>query len=617
MSSVVGYIGKNYSWDFVIDALVRLEYRGYDAAGFACLDSKTHEILYRKSVGHLDCLIDKVADNVIDGNVGVGHTRWATHGVSTEVNAHPQFDEAKRLAVVHNGIIENHHILRAQLRGEGHVFYSETDTEVIAHYLEFVLEQKKHAQISEVLVSMVERLQGAYAFICILQQKPDLLIAVRKGSTLCIGIGEGEFFVASDPIAFAGRCEHVLYMPDETFALVTRQEIELYDFEGTRLTFSVEPIDIVWEDTGHEFESHMLKEIYEQKQAINAGVAFFKSLHQSGNLWNSLGFKPDFFKNLNQLMLFGSGTSWHAAQIGKFFIESIAKIPVNVALASELRYMPFFPGENILHVAISQSGETADTLEALRMITAMNASTLALTNVPSSTIVREADGFLLLKAGPERSVCATKVFTSELAILYVLALCIAFEKGVITQEEMDEGYKKLFIAAQALESTLERYKYEIMATYSPRYAQYEKFIFVGRHVTYPFALEAALKLKETSYLFAQCYPAGELKHGAMTLIDEHVPVILYSHVDPAIYKKLVSTAQEIKARNGHLIVFGFKGQEELAEIADCFFEIPTIDPLLGPIAMAGLMQIFVYYIAKELDRPIDKPRNVAKTVTVE
>jgi glutamine---fructose-6-phosphate transaminase (isomerizing) len=315
--------------------------------------------------------------------------------------------------------------------------------------------------------------------------------------------------------------------------------------------------------------------------------------------------------------LFASGTSWHAACMGKVFIETLAKIPVNVVLASELRHMPFFPRERHLYMAISQSGETVDTLESLRMITALGLPTVAITNVASSTMVREADGFLLLKAGPERSVCATKAFSTEVSLLYVYALCLAYERGEMTYEEMDEGYKHIFMAAHALESTIERYKYEIVATYAPRYAQFDKFIFIGRHITWPFALEAALKLKEASYLFAQCYPAGELKHGAMTLIDEHVPVVLYSHADPEIYKKMVSVAQNIKACGGHMIVFGFKGQDELFELADCAFEIPSVHTLLGPLAMTGLMHIFVYYIAKELERPIDRPRNVAKTVTVE
>ena len=395
MSSVVGYIGKNYSWDFVVDALARLEYRGYDAAGFACLDVANKHLLYAKAVGPLQNLIDKVADKIIDGHVGIGHTRWATHGASTEVNAHPQFDEHKRLAVVHNGIIENHHSLRAQLKREGHEFISQTDTEVLAHYLEFALGTTQNEKISDLIVSVVERLQGAYAFIALLQERPDLLIAVRKGSSLCIGIGEDEFFVASDPIAFAGRTEKMIFMPDESFALILPDEVFLYDFEGNRLMFSVESVDVAWEEKGHDFESDMLKEIYEQKQALNATASFYKQLHQRDGLWRSLNYDRNKVKQLKHINLFACGTSWHAARIGKFFFELIAQTHADVSLASELRYMPFFPQENSLYVALSQSGETADTLEALRMINGMKLPTAVITNVAASIMVREAQGFLL------------------------------------------------------------------------------------------------------------------------------------------------------------------------------------------------------------------------------
>ncbi len=617
MSSVVGYIGKNYSWDFIIDALSRLEYRGYDAAGFACLNPSNNHILYTKAVGPLQCLIEKTVERIIDGHVGIGHTRWATHGASTEINAHPQFDEMKRVAVVHNGIIENHHLLRAQLRHQGHNFISQTDTEVLAHYLEFALGEQKNEKINNLLVSVINKLQGAYAFIVILQERPDLLIAVRKGSPLCIGIGDHEFFVASDPIAFAGRTEKMIYMPDESFALIAHDDLVLYNFEGEQVTYVVESVEVAWEENRHDFESDMLKEIYEQKSAIQATAVFYKSLQHQHSLWQSLACETSFIKNLEQLNLFACGTSWHAARIGKFFFESIARIPTDVMLASELRYMPFFPQKNSLYMAISQSGETADTLEALRMIKGFDLPTAALSNVPSSTLIREADGFSLLKAGPERSVCATKAFTAEIAAFYILAYAIALEKGIIDQARMDRAYHDLFIAAQVLESTMERYKRDIMVTCAPKYAHFEKFLFIGRHVMYPFALEAALKLKEVSYLFAQCSPAGELKHGTLAMIDEHVPVIIYSHLDPLIYKKLVSNAQEIKARNGHLVIFGFNGQEELKEMADVFFGVQPVEPLLEPLVMAGLMQLFVYYIAKELGRPIDRPRNVAKTITVE
>lgn len=614
MCGIVGYIGQHYSRDFVVEGLKRLEYRGYDSSGFACLDPQDNRLRYARAEGDLANLIKKFETAPIDGNVGIGHTRWSTHGVSSQENAHPQFDCQKTISIIHNGIIENHHELRAQLREAGHVFHSATDTEVIAHLLEVLL--VSHQTFKSAVIDLVNKLDGAYAFISILQDQPDQILVVRKRSPLCIGIGDNEMFIASDLLAFAGKTKKVLFLPDASFALVKKDMIELYDFSGKPLPISVQEIASDWashEKQGHEH--YMLKEIYEQKIAIVATVKFLKSL--SAHLWDHIGLNKEQVLNLQTVNLVGCGTSWHAARIAQFMFEQICLTPTKTHLASEFRYMSFFPEPNSLYITISQSGETADTLEALRMIGSCQLPTMALTNVSSSTMVREADGFLLTQAGQEVAVASTKAFSTQVAAFYWFTHRIALEKGIINKQQMEQAEEDLLVAAEILENCIENYKIDIVQKHARFYAQFKHAIFLGRHISYPFALEAALKLKEIAYIFAQGYPAGELKHGPLALVDSQMPIFLFSHRDPLIYQKLVANAQEVKARKGHLVVFAFEGQTELCSLADLVFIIPNVHPLLGPLAMTGLMQFFVYHIALELGCAIDKPRNLAKSVTVE
>ncbi|HLE76291.1 MAG TPA: glutamine--fructose-6-phosphate transaminase (isomerizing) [Candidatus Babeliales bacterium] len=614
MCSVVGYVGADYSRKFVLEGLSRLEYRGYDSAGFACIDPDDNRLMYAKSEGKLRSLVALLEKEPIDGFVGIGHTRWATHGVSSQQNAHPHFDCEKLISVVHNGIIENHHVLKHELEAAGHTFHSETDTEIIAHLFEDSL--STYNELHGALVDLVGRLQGAYAFISLVQNYPDTIILVRKRSPLCIGIGQGEMFVASDMLAFAGKCRNVVFMPDESFALVRKSGVELYRFDGTPLPLLVQEVDVTWdmyEKQGHDH--YMLKEIYEQKTAIHNTVNFLHSVKD--RIWADMGVTGEQIFQLDTINLIGCGTSWHAGYIAKFFFETICMIPVQLHLGSEFRYLPFFPAKNSIFIAISQSGETADTLEAVRMVNEFNIPTVALTNVSSSTMLREAGGFVLTQAGREIAVASTKAFSTQITALYWLAHRIAYEKKIITAAQLEGAQEDLLIAAEVLENTIENYKLSIIKELAPRYARYGKMIFLGRHSSYPFALEAALKLKEIAYIFAATYPAGELKHGPLALIDADTPVIIFSHQDPIIYQKLLANVQEVKARGGHIIAFAFEGQYELIGLADVVFEIPRVKPLLGPLAMTGLMQFFFYAIAKELDRPIDKPRNLAKSVTVE
>lgn len=615
MCTVVGYIGKSFCSTFIFESLARLEYRGYDSAGFACLDPNSQKLLYSKSSGQLANLTEKIKKDPFDGFLGIGHTRWSTHGDTSTENAHPHFDCSKTISVVHNGIIENYLELKKQMLFDDHQFISETDTEVISHLFES-LAQKNNFTPQDV-ANIVQQLHGAYAFIVMLQNFADILIVVRKKSPLCIGIGDSEMFVASDVIAFADKTNKALFLPDESFAFVFRDHVEVYDFLGNAISVLEQIINAQFQlaDKG-EHEHFMLKEIYEQKNAI---VKTVELLHaQSATLLSQLGLDHDQMKAVERICFIACGTSWHAARIAQFFFESIAHIPVTVHLASEFRYSTFFPDKNTLHIIISQSGETADALEALRLINAHGLSTIALTNVATSTIVREAGGFILTCAGPEVAVASTKAFSTQLAALYWLAHYFAVEKKIVIQDALLEAKRNLVCVAHVLENAIAQHAQAIDIIYADRYAHYNKALFLGRHISYPLAMEAALKLKEIAYVFAESYAAGELKHGPLALVDKDMPVYIFSHRDPIIYQKLLSNAHEVKARGGCVIAFAFADQRELCELAETSFIIADEVPvLLAPLAMIGLVQYFVYVVAKKRGCPIDKPRNLAKSVTVE
>lgn len=615
MCSVVGYIGGDNSRQIVLQGLSRLEYRGYDSAGFACYNSLTHTLQYVRSTGSLINLKKAFENKPIDGCVGIGHTRWATHGISTENNAHPQFDCHESVSVVHNGIIENYAILKKELEKLGHIFSSETDTEVIAHYFEQALRDCKN--LNSAVQALVDVLEGAYACIIVTQQYPDTLIAIRRRSPLCVGVGQNEMFVASDVIAFADKADEVIFMPDEHWMLIARDNVQMYDFAGKNAFIDRQRINTQWMDSGLQgYEHYMLKEIYEQKDAIVRTVDALCS-YSADDFWKQLGITREQIQSLESFNVLGCGTSWHAARIAQFFFESIANVTTTVHLASEFRFASFFKKNNSWYMSISQSGETADTLEALRLLNERNVLTAALTNVSSSTIVRESKGYFLTQAGPEIAVASTKAFTTQLTALYWLAHRIALEKRLITEKDMQKAVKDLKEAAIVLEYAIDLNRERIVTQYAPFYSMFSKAIFLGRHTSYSFSMEAALKLKEVAYIFSQCYPAGELKHGPLALVQPDVPVFIFSHQDPMIYQKLISNVQEVKARGGHIVAFVFEGQHELSSLSDAVIIIPHAAPLLGPLVMSGVMQFFVYEIAKHLGREIDKPRNLAKSVTVE
>ena len=611
MCGIVGYIGDKNCRSFIIDGLKRLEYRGYDSAGFSCF-SQSDYLEFSKEVGRVEKLEKYLNKKNLNGFCGIGHTRWATHGIASKNNAHPHFDCNKKIAVVHNGIIEGYEKIRNELIKAGHNFFSQTDTEVVPHLLEELL---KKFELKDALKELVKKLDGAYSFVILNKDYEDLLILVRKKSPLVVGLSEKENFVASDFLAFSDKTQNVVFLPDESITILKKDSIEIFDFNINKINFEVKKIDHKFNNVSKQgFEHFMLKEIYEQKQAITKTISFFSFIE---DLWSQLGLTIDQVKKLKKINLIAAGTSWHACRIAQFFIEKYCKIPAQIYLASEFRYMPFFREDDSIFIFVSQSGETADSLEALRLVKTFDVPTIALTNVISSTMVREADGYLHMQAGPEISVASTKAFSTQLSSLFWLSNKIAEQKGLISEVEMKKAENDLFVAAEILESSIENYKVKITEQLASFYSKYEKFIFLGRHISYPFSMEAALKLKEISYIFAQCYPAGELKHGPIALIDKKTPVVLFSVLDGLIYQKIVSNAQEVKARNGHLLVFAFEEQEELINLADNCFILPKVNSMLVPLVMTGLMQFFVYQITKKLGCSIDKPRNLAKSVTVE
>ncbi|MBY0109642.1 MAG: glutamine--fructose-6-phosphate transaminase (isomerizing) [Candidatus Babeliaceae bacterium] len=615
MCSVVGYNGPRVCKDIILEGLSRLEYRGYDSSGFACI-SPISKLVSVKSQGGIEQLSSKLElqpDLVLDSTLAIGHTRWATHGVSSDSNAHPHYDCQKTIAVVHNGIIENFAFLKEKLQLVGHHFISQTDTEVVAHLFE---DELKNSTLEKAILSLVSKIQGAYALLIVSERYPDYLIAIRKSSPLCLGIGKNETFVASDVYAFTDKTNQVVFLPDESFALISKAGYHVYNFFGERIFPPVQKNNCTLAQVGKgNYAHYMLKEIYEQKRVIIDTVNFLRASKAAG--MHELNLTYETINELQKINFVGCGTSWHAGLIAEYFMQEVAQIPTQSFLASEFRYKKLFTHPRTLTFIISQSGETADSLEALRLLSVSKQTTVALTNVASSSMVREADGFLLTQAGQEIAVASTKAFTGQVAALYWIAYWIAHIKGLITTQAITRAEEELLVAAEVLENSIERYKFDIISRIAPHYVQYKNFIFLGRHISFPFALEAALKLKEIAYVFVDCYPAGELKHGPLALIDQQTPVVLFSSLDETIYKKLCGNAQEVKARSGHLIIFAFEHQKDLIDLADTVFIFPKINSLLAPLIMTGLVQFFVYQIATILERPIDRPRNLAKSVTVE
>jgi glucosamine--fructose-6-phosphate aminotransferase (isomerizing) len=624
MCGIVGYVGNKRVVPVIIDGLKRLEYRGYDSAGIAvCGNGEGLQI--RRAEGKLRNLEEVIRLKPIDGSYGIGHTRWATHGRPTEENAHPHRDCSGRVVVVHNGIIENYVALKKKLIEEGHRFTTETDTEVIAHLVEkYFLKSANghHPSLEEAVRKTVGQLSGVFALAVIAVDEPNKIVAARNGPPAVIGLGKDEYFVASDVPAILYHTRDLFFLADGDLAVITPQGVQLTDFNGQPIVRQVQ--HVTWDPIMAEkggFKHFMLKEIYEQPRAVR-DTTLGRISQETGHVFlDEMEITEAEFKAAKKINIAACGTSWHAAQAGKFMLERMARVPVEVDYASEWRYRdPIIPADTIT-LLISQSGETADTIAAQREAKAKGSKTLAICNVVGSMITREAAGTIYTHAGPEIGVASTKAFTAQLTALYLFALYIAQLRGTISAEEARDAVQELTRIPGKLEHLLTRE--EDCEDLAREYVRSQDFLFLGRGIHYPIALEGALKLKEISYIHAEGYPAGEMKHGPNALIDENLPVVIIATRDQkdelsmVRYEKTMSNLKEVKARSGMVIALASEGDEEIKEAADHVLYIPPAPEELLPILEIVPLQLLAYHIAVRRGCDVDQPRNLAKSVTVE
>jgi glucosamine--fructose-6-phosphate aminotransferase (isomerizing) len=624
MCGIVGYVGKKQVVPVIIDGLRRLEYRGYDSAGIAvCGNGEGLQI--RRAEGKLRNLEEVIRLKPLNGTYGIGHTRWATHGRPTEENAHPHRDCTGRIVVVHNGIIENYVTLKRKLIEEGHRFTTETDTEVIAHLVEkyFVHAANGHRpSLEEAVRKTVSQLTGVFALGVIAVDEPNKIVAARNGPPAVIGLGKDEYFVASDVPAILYHTRDLFFLGDGDLAVITPQGVQLTDFQGQPIVREVQ--HVTWDPIMAEkggFKHFMLKEIYEQPRAVR-DTTLGRVSQETGHIFlDEMEISDAEFRAIDKVNIAACGTSWHAAQAGKFMIESLARVPVEVDYASEWRYRNPIVGQHAVTMLISQSGETADTIAAQREAKAKGSKTLAICNVVGSMITREAAGTIYTHAGPEIGVASTKAFTAQLTALYLFALYLAQVRGALTEEQARHAVDELMRLPGKLEHMLTHE--EATEDLAKEYVRAQDFLFLGRGIHYPIALEGALKLKEISYIHAEGYPAGEMKHGPNALIDENLPVVIIATRDPnnelsmIRYEKTCSNLKEVKARSGRVIALATEGDEEIKEAADHVLYVPPAPEELLPILEIVPLQLLAYHIAVRRGCDVDQPRNLAKSVTVE
>ena len=618
MCGIVGYIGPKKVVPLIIDGLRRLEYRGYDSAGIAVV-TQNGKLDIRRASGKLRNLEEAIRLSPIDGLYGIGHTRWATHGRPTEENAHPHRDCSGEIVVVHNGIIENYVELKKQLAAEGHKFVTETDTEVIAHLVE---KHMNGGPLEEAVRKTVKQLSGVYALSILSTRDPNKIVAARWGPPSVIGLGQDEYFVASDIPAILYHTRDVFFLADGDLAVITPQGVRLIDFEGRAIQRAVQ--HITWDPIMAEkggFKHFMQKEIFEQPRAVRDTLLGRISLDTGKVFLDEMDITEKEFQEFRNVKMVACGTSWHAAQAGKFLIERLAKVPVEVDYGSEFRYRDPIVDNNTLAICISQSGETADTLAAQREAKQKGAKTLAICNVVGSMITREASGTILTHAGPEIGVASTKAFTGQLTALTLVALYLAQVRNQITPDCARVLMQELTRIPHKMEAILQADEdYEELAR---QFFRYTDFLYLGRGIHYPIALEGALKLKEISYIHAEGYPAGEMKHGPNALIDENLPVVVLATRDESDadsmtrYEKTVSNIKEVKARDGIVISVVTEGDHLARESSDHTIEIPHAPELLAPILEIVPLQLLAYHIAVRRGCDVDQPRNLAKSVTVE
>jgi glucosamine--fructose-6-phosphate aminotransferase (isomerizing) len=624
MCGIVGYVGKKRVVPVIIDGLKRLEYRGYDSAGIA-VSGNGEGLQIRRAEGKLRNLEEVIRLKPLDGTYGIGHTRWATHGRPTEENAHPHRDCSGRIVVVHNGIIENYVSLKRKLIEEGHRFTTETDTEVIAHLVEkYFLKSANghHPSLEEAVRKAVGQLSGVFALAVMAVDESNKIVAARNGPPAVIGLGKDEYFVASDVPAILYHTRDLFFLADGDLAVITSEGVQLTDFNGQPIVRQLQ--HVTWDPIMAEkggFKHFMLKEIYEQPRAVR-DTTLGRISQETGHVFlDEMEITEAEFKAAKKINIAACGTSWHAAQAGKFMIERMARVPVEVDYASEWRYRdPIIPSDTIT-ILISQSGETADTIAAQREAKAKGSKTLAICNVVGSMITREAAGTIYTHAGPEIGVASTKAFTGQLTALYLFALYLAQLRGEMSPDQAKDAVQELTRIPGKLEHLLTHE--EDCEDLAREYVRSQDFLFLGRGIHYPIALEGALKLKEISYIHAEGYPAGEMKHGPNALIDEKLPVVILATRDfkdalsMVRYEKTISNLKEVKARSGRVIALATEGDEEIKEAADHVIYIPPAPEELSPILEIVPLQLLAYHIAVRRGCDVDQPRNLAKSVTVE
>jgi len=608
MCGIVGYVGRREAAHILVEGLARLEYRGYDSAGIAIHNGRGVEV--RKLAGRVAALRSALDGNPVHGTSGIAHTRWATHGPPNEINAHPHVDCTEGIALVHNGIIENAETLRAALERAGHTFRTQTDTEVLVH----LIEDAHGATFEERVIAALSRVEGAYGLAVMSADDAGKIIVARKGSPVLLGVGDGEYFVASDASALLEHTRSVVYLNDGDLAIITADGYRVIDRHEHELARPVD--DITWDLEAIELGGHphfMLKEIAEQPDSVRSTLRGRLLFEDGTARLHGLNLTPADCSGISRIVILACGTSWHAGLVGRYLIEELAGVPVVVEYASEYRYRPSVIVPGTLAVAISQSGETADTLEAMRTARSNGATVVGLVNVVGSTIAREADGGIYLHAGPEIGVASTKAFTSQIAALVLLALYLGRQRGLSLARGQEIVYE-LARLPDLIDEVLELAP--VVEQLAKDFAGAQNFLYLGRGINFPVALEGALKLKEISYIHAEGYPAAEMKHGPIAMIDENMPVVFVAPTDH-LYQKGLSNLQEVKARGGRVISITNAGDDVVAMLSDHELQVPRTLPVLSPILTSIPLQLLAYHIAVLRGCDVDRPRNLAKSVTVE
>lgn len=608
MCGIIGYIGYREALSILMQGLKKLEYRGYDSAGIAILNSNKN-INIRKCKGRIKHLENTISQDELKGSIGLGHTRWATHGKPNNINAHPHSSANNEVVVVHNGIIENYLTFKELLINGGYNFISETDTEVLPH----LIKKNYHNDITEAVRESLKNVEGSYALGVISKMEPDKIVASRSGSPLVIGIGYNEMFLASDIPALLNYTKRVIFLEENEIATIGKNYVKITNLEGEEIKKEI--IEIEWDSEMAEkdgYKHFMLKEILQQPSVIRTNLS--KCIHADEVCLPSINIGPEIIDKLEKIHIIACGTAYYASLVGKYAIENLAAIPVEVDYASEFRYKKQLLKKNSLGIVISQSGETADTIAAMRSCKNKLCSVLAIVNVKGSTISREADQVMYINAGPEIGVASTKAFIGQIISLYLLAIYLGKKRNIVCAEDEKDAIKEIIQIPQKIEMIFS--KDELLRTIAHDFAIYKHFLFLGRDINFPISLEGALKLKEISYVHAEAYPAGEMKHGPIALLDKKFPVVAISPKDH-VYQKMMNNIKEVTAREAPVIAIATENDEQIKDVVDKVIYIPEVPDILYPLLTVIPLQLLAYYIADILGKDIDKPRNLAKSVTVE